>query len=1046
MRANLFSCTVILAAAVAAGVSAGAEEVMRGERIDPALIGEQRVVTWEEIIAYDKSAPPRPVKNAKDSQGEWTVPSERVRSYPASGSRALMNKAGDTQIGITFPTPVDVRGANFAGLENPATSASAIQVVGYRNGVEVGRSEFLFDLGEIAEWLEMDLANVDRILVTACGKVSAGAWFSMDDLTYAIRSAEDDGVVAREVVLDFEDLAPRTTLTDSNYAGLTWEVGSGVFPMDLGVPAPISNETKGGPDSEDDGSYTVPETSRGANDNIDLLLNFRGIVRSEASGTFPPDTHSAIGPNHFVEVTNGAWSIYNRTTGSRISIASLGALLPGGSGDPRILFDQHSGRWIAIDSDFSQRIAIAVSATNSPQGAWFRTTFSIRGGSDASAWPDYPTLGVDAAGIYIAYFAVGGGGLSIAAIDKAPLVAPAQSMGTITFFRSLPFEGAIQPVHVYGTSPGVVYLVSRAGSNQIRVRQINPPLTAPTLTQPGLVTIATNSTAPDAPALNTAVPMDTIDTRLINAVYRDGMIWTAHTVAVSGRAAVRWYQIRVSPLGLVQQGTISDSVRHYYFPSIGVDSSGNACIGFSGSSVNEFIGVYYASRRAGDASGTMRGPILFQAGSSAINNIDNAGRNRWGDYSQVSIDPNDGSGFGMSQTFAHTAGNWGTQNARLAFLDCNNNGIPDACDIACGAGCPPGCGQAADCNANGVPDDCETDCNNNNIPDDCDLATGSSLDCNGNSVPDSCDIASGQSLDCNANGVPDSCDMTSGVDPDCNGNGTPDSCDIAGGAALDCNSNQIPDSCDIAAETSPDCNANAIPDSCDLANGTAFDCNKNGRLDSCDLVAEFVSESAELTPIGNGSPQQHTVVGAPAAIADVTLDFSARADISTSSEFISISLNGAPLGDIFVTGFSDCASPPAQTSITVPLATYNALLTSGGGNAVIDMVASANVNGNQCTPSTFIKVTVHYADGITNSQDANENGIPDECEGGLTGDVNCDGVVSVGDIGAFVLALTDPAGYAIAFPGCNILNADVNQDGNVTVGDIGPFVVLLSGP
>lgn len=63
----------------------------------------------------------------------------------------------------------------------------------------------------------------------------------------------------------------------------------------------------------------------------------------------------------------------------------------------------------------------------------------------------------------------------------------------------------------------------------------------------------------------------------------------------------------------------------------------------------------------------------------------------------------------------------------------------------------------------------------------------------------------------------------------------------------------------------------------------------------------------------------------------------------------------------------------------------------------------------------------------------------------LLGDMNCDGMVSVTDIGAFVLALTDPTGYAAAFPNCDIMAGDLNGDVQVTVGDIGPFVALLTG-
>ncbi len=64
----------------------------------------------------------------------------------------------------------------------------------------------------------------------------------------------------------------------------------------------------------------------------------------------------------------------------------------------------------------------------------------------------------------------------------------------------------------------------------------------------------------------------------------------------------------------------------------------------------------------------------------------------------------------------------------------------------------------------------------------------------------------------------------------------------------------------------------------------------------------------------------------------------------------------------------------------------------------------------------------------------------------LLGDLNCDGAVNFGDINPFVLALTNPSGYAAAFPDCNIMNADINQDGRLDFGDINPFVRLLTNP
>ncbi len=59
-----------------------------------------------------------------------------------------------------------------------------------------------------------------------------------------------------------------------------------------------------------------------------------------------------------------------------------------------------------------------------------------------------------------------------------------------------------------------------------------------------------------------------------------------------------------------------------------------------------------------------------------------------------------------------------------SVVDCNDNGIPDECDVDCGPpGGPcdlPGCGQSADCNTNGVPDECEADADGDGVIDDCD--------------------------------------------------------------------------------------------------------------------------------------------------------------------------------------------------------------------------------------------------------------------------------------------------------------------------------------
>ncbi len=89
----------------------------------------------------------------------------------------------------------------------------------------------------------------------------------------------------------------------------------------------------------------------------------------------------------------------------------------------------------------------------------------------------------------------------------------------------------------------------------------------------------------------------------------------------------------------------------------------------------------------------------------------------------------------------------------LCGLDCNENGIPDECDLACGLTDDPcdvdGCGESEDCDENAIPDECEFDCNENGLADECEVpastgcpgglcTVGCSQDIDQNCIPDEC--------------------------------------------------------------------------------------------------------------------------------------------------------------------------------------------------------------------------------------------------------------------------------------------------------------------
>jgi outer membrane protein assembly factor BamB len=63
--------------------------------------------------------------------------------------------------------------------------------------------------------------------------------------------------------------------------------------------------------------------------------------------------------------------------------------------------------------------------------------------------------------------------------------------------------------------------------------------------------------------------------------------------------------------------------------------------------------------------------------------------------------------------------------------------------------------------------------------------------------------------------------------------------------------------------------------------------------------------------------------------------------------------------------------------------------------------------------------------------------------GPVLGDLNCDGGLNAFDVGPFILALTDPAGYASRYPACSLSLADINGDGAVDLSDIASFVHLF---
>ena len=298
----------------------------------------------------------------------------------------------------------------------------------------------------------------------------------------------------------------------------------------------------------------------------------------------------------------------------------------------------------------------------------------------------------------------------------------------------------------------------------------------------------------------------------------------------------------------------------------------------------------------------------------------------------------------------------------------------------------------------------ESDCNNNTIPDSCEIANGG--DCNNNGLLDACEIANHTATDCNNNGIPDTCDIANNTDGDCDGDGIPNSCEIAAGA-LDADHNGIPDGCE------GDCNVNGQLDYIDIALGAA-DCDNNGMIDSCEDGSGIYRNSGNLGNIGSGVPRFVTFATLPAAVTSVTLEVSARANLSAINRFLIMKLNGGASTYLFQNTGTDCPSTANTYARTFTASEFNTLTASG--SLAVAFTAPGTVNAASCGSNALLEVRLAYEQAFTDCdndgvrdfcaidsgavKDCNRNGIPDSCDiaTGFAKDCNGNGIPDSCDI------------------------------------------------
>lgn len=440
------------------------------------------------------------------------------------------------------------------------------------------------------------------------------------------------------------------------------------------------------------------ESSRIAVGAVQIGLNFTGSTYGVDSPDQPPDSSGAAGLSHFVEFVNGRFSVYDKTTGQRVQTMTDTDFWTGGGvsfsagvsvSDPRVVFDAASQRWFASMVDVSgsgrrltaNRFLLAVSANSDPTGDWH--TFAFAADPANGYFADFPTLGVDADGVYLggdlfdrASTAVGP---TLVALPKSDLLANPPSIDgrtSLGLLNYVTYGEILQPAVTDGAGSSGGEAVLAIGDLGV---DLQPHSTLASCVVSGTASSG-NATVSNGKPL--AVPAYTVpinpqqpggvdtldngDARISAMVRRVGdVLYAVHAVELNNRAAIQWFKVDAPTQTLLQTGTISDPTLELYYPSIAANAAGTVVIGCNGSGTVSFVSSYAIVGETTDGVLSFGAPLLLKAGTAAYQNLDTTGTSRWGDYSATTVDPADPTRFWTIQAYPSGSSAWSTQITEL---------------------------------------------------------------------------------------------------------------------------------------------------------------------------------------------------------------------------------------------------------------------------------------------------------------------------------------------------------------------------------------------
>jgi hypothetical protein len=492
-------------------------------------------------------------------------------------------------------------------------------------------------------------------------------------------------------------------------------------PKMVQIPGDLSNDTNG---------KSLPVSNAGA-----FVLGFEGVSQYDGAAQgrnfIPPDTNGAVGQTQYFEVSNGSYAVFDKYTGTQLSLTSdvafwAAAGKTGANGDSRVMYNAAAGRWIVASFGASvSDIQIAISDTDNALGTWKSTIFTGYSGLGFGGTADYPTLALDGNAVYIGtnnFAPASAGGtnsfrgttLNVIPLDSlfnaiSPTTAGIKQFNTVyssTSTTNVDQGFAQQGVNsVTGGGTGTVVAASLFNADSIAFKVNGLTSTSAAGGTLGAVAFlgeyagaGFNSPVPAhqpsaAIAANRGI-IDAGDERISSSVYEaNGRIYMVHTADPLGGSAedkVHYVVMDSTTFAILDEGDIGTPGFDTYQGSIAVNALGEVVIGYNRSGLDPTEGKirFYAQTFSTDATGhlistspaiLLKESLVDDYHNGSVFGLAAVGRQRWGDYSQVSVDPTDPHGFYLIGQFAREYNNaagghpggtggsrWGTFIARIS--------------------------------------------------------------------------------------------------------------------------------------------------------------------------------------------------------------------------------------------------------------------------------------------------------------------------------------------------------------------------------------------